>query len=123
VAEKELSAVAAAVVTDMAASVAYLVLADGSLWSCRVGKTEQLTTEQLAADFGPADRGCFLLPRSRRLIGIGPDGTVTVFDPDKRTVNRIAGPVPLPAGPAEDVWYFADRHVAEYALPAKMPPR
>ncbi|TMQ31025.1 MAG: hypothetical protein E6K70_23375 [Planctomycetota bacterium] len=121
VAETKLPAAAAALVTDMASSVAYVVLSDGSLWSCRIGKAEQLTTERLATDFGSGARGCFLLPRTRRLIGIGPDGTVTVFDPGKRTVARVKGPVPLAAGPAvhpaEDVWYFADRRVLEYALP------
>jgi hypothetical protein len=120
VAEGQLPSAPAAVVTDMARGVAYLILADGSLWSCRVGKVQQVTTKRLAGSFGPADRGLFLLPRSRRLIALAADGTVSVFDPGKGTMTKVRGPVPPPAGPAvhpvEDVWYFADRQVVQYAL-------
>jgi hypothetical protein len=121
-AEKELPSAVLAVATDSTAGMVYLVLADGSLWSCRVGRAGQLTIGKIATAFGPCDRGCLLLPRSRRLVGIAADGTVSVFEPEKGIVAKVKGPVPLPAGPAahptEDVWYFADRHVLQYALPA-----
>jgi hypothetical protein len=118
-ADKELPAALTAAVTDVAGRVAYLVLADGTLWSCRLEKGEHLRAERGQA-FGSVGRGCFLLPRSRRVVGIAEDGAVSVFNPSKGTMTRIQGPAPLAAGPAvdavEDVWYFADRRVLRYSL-------
>jgi hypothetical protein len=118
-AEKRLPAAVTAVVPDATGGVAYLVLEDGSLWSCRFDKKQQLRAERLVP-FGQVSKGCFLLPRSRRLVGVAADGMVTVFEPSKGTVTRVQGPVPPAAGPAvhptEDVWFFAHRRVLRYAL-------
>ena len=120
VAEKELPAAVTAVVADATAGLAYLLLTDGTLWSCRAERPGQLTVVRLAAQFGPAGRGSFQLPRSRRLIAIASDGTVSAFEPKTAAVMRVKGPAPLPAGPAvhptEDAWYFADRRLLRYSL-------
>lgn len=123
VARAELPSELAAAVTD--ASAVYLVLADASLLSATVAADGTLTTKRLAADFGPVDRGCFLLPQSRCLVAVAGDGSVKRFDPRSGTIDRVRGPVPPGAGPAvhptEDVWYFAGRRVLRYALARSAP--
>jgi hypothetical protein len=98
----------------------YLVLADASLLSAVVAADGTLATKRLAADFGPVDRGCFLLPQSGCLVGVADDGSVKRFDPRTGAIVRVKGSVPPPAGPAvhptEDAWYFAGRHVLRYAF-------
>lgn len=98
-----------------AARAAYLVLADGSVF--RLTGAE-MAPRRCARGFGPVARGCFVLPRSGRLVGLAADGTVSCCDPDTGAVQRVDGPVPLPAGPAvdpeEDAWYFAGREVVRY---------
>jgi hypothetical protein len=118
VARAELPAALAAAVPD--ARAVYLVLADTSLLSATVAADGTLATKHLAADFGPVDRGCFLLPRSRCLVGVAGDGSVKRFDPHSGAVGRSPGMVPPGAGPAvhptEDVWYYAGRRVLRYAF-------
>ena len=41
------------------------------------------------ADFGPVDRGCFLLPQSGCLVGVADDGSVKRFDPRSGVVVRV----------------------------------
>ena len=57
-------------------------------------------------------------PRCGRLAGLAADGTGSCCEPDTGAVQRVDGPVPLPAGPAvdpeEDAWYFAGREVVRY---------
>src|SRR5262249_13957618 len=100
--------------------VAYLTLADGSLWSVRLDRSGSPSGERLTTVFGPVDRGFFLLPKSRHLVGLAADGTVSLYRPHENDVTRVKGPVPLAAGPAidptEDAWYFADRRVVRYTL-------
>lgn len=118
VARAKLPAALTAAVPD--ASAVYLVLTDASLLSATVAADGTLRTKYLAADFGPVDRGCFLLPRSRCLVGVAGDGSVKRFDPRSGAIDRVPGRVPPGAGPAvhptEDVWYFAGRQVLRYAL-------
>ena len=110
-------ALAAAAGTTRA--VAYLVLSGPELWACR-RQGEGWELSRVVDDFGPTDRGFFVLPESRRVVGIAADGLVTVYDPRTRQLSRIPGPAPQPAGPAvdpeEDAWYYAHKQVYRYAL-------
>ena len=80
-----------------------------------------LAVRNLGVRLGSTERGCFVLPQSRRLVGVGSDGKVSILDPQSRVVQNFAGPPPLLAGPAvhptEDAWFFADRHVVRYSPP------
>ena len=118
--EHPLPSPASAAATDYRRRVAYLVLRDGAICVCTASAEGKLKVEQYHVGFCSVERGCFVLPHSGRLAGIGADGTVTIFDPDTAIVTQTAGPVPLPSGPAvdpiADAWYFADRYVVRYSL-------
>ena len=43
-----------------------------------VAEDGQIATTEVGTGFGPVDRGCFVLPQSRRLIGVAGDDTVSV---------------------------------------------
>lgn len=98
-------------------AAAYVVLADGSLHMCRAA-CERSRLEQLADAFGPVDRGFFVLSTSGRVVGVGADGTVTVFDPNTLAIQTCQTQAPPPAGPAvdpaRDAWYYADREITAY---------
>jgi len=98
---------------------AYFVLEGSLLYACRKQRdTWKLT--QVAADFGPVDRGFFTLPRTGRVLGVAADGMVTVYHLDSNKVTKMQGPPPEPTGPAvdleNDAWYFADDGVFRYTL-------
>lgn len=109
-----------AVTADYRGQQVWVVLEDGAVWGCEAATEEEITATQRAKGFGSVNRGCFVLPQSGYLIGVGSDGLVSVFDPATGSVSTIPGPVPLPAGPAvdpvEDAWYSVDRRVVKYWL-------
>jgi hypothetical protein len=116
VAECRLPGPILAISADPARGLVWFVLDAGSVWRASGPAAPQPWTE----GFGPLERGCFVLPATGRLVGLGGDGTVVVLAPHERTVTRHEGPPPLPAGPAvdptQDRWYFAHRHLAAYTL-------
>jgi len=120
ISERRFPAAIVAATADFRHRTVYIVLSEGSLLSCSDAKEGSIITSRRGSDFGPADRGCFVLPQSGWLVGIASDGTVSIFDHEKGTVNKIKGPPPLPAGPAvdpdENAWYFADRKVVRYSV-------
>lgn len=97
----------------------YLLLADGTLVSCR-GWHSGARLQAACTDFGPAERGFFVLRASERVVGLGGDGQVSVWRPDTQTLEDLQAAPPPPAGPAvdprADAWYFADRAVTRYLL-------
>jgi hypothetical protein len=121
VAEHGLPSPLAAMALDSKGGLTYLILSDGTLLSCSISGNQSLVVTNLGVRFGQTDRGCFVLPQSRRLVGIGKDGTVGIFDPRTRAIQNLEGPTPLPAGPAvhfaEDAWFFADRQVIRCSMP------
>lgn len=121
VAEHDLPFPVAAMVLDGKGGLAYVVLSDGALISCSVTGDQRLAVTNLGVRLAATDRGCLILPQSRRLVGIGTDGKVCVFDPRTRALQDFEGPAPLPAGPAvhptEDAWFFADRQLVRHSPP------
>jgi DNA-binding beta-propeller fold protein YncE len=119
-AERQMPAPAVAIAADPSRGMAYVVLSGGAVMGCTVASQNGIELTPLTTGFGGVERGCFVLPRSKRLVGIADDGTVSVFDPNTRTVSKVKGPIPQPAGPAvhptEDAWYFADRSAVRYSL-------
>jgi hypothetical protein len=104
---------------DARQRVAYLL--DTASRLLKVTSTPQGITVAVAApEFGPADRGLLVLPVTGRVVALGEDGAVTVYDPAMSKVHRASGPVPEPAGPAtdptDDAWYFAGEHAVRYRL-------
>lgn len=103
---------------DARRSRVYLLLADGSLLSCR-GWHSGAKLKTARTGFGPADRGLLVLRGSECVVGVAGDGAVCVWHPDKGTMERLQVAPPPPAGPAvdpdEDAWYFADRSVTRYS--------
>lgn len=99
----------------------YLLLADGTLVSCR-GWHEGVRLKAACSDFGAADRGLLVLRGSETVVGIAGDGQVSVWNPQTETLTRLQGPAPAPAGPAvdakEDAWYYADRVVTRHTVTA-----
>jgi hypothetical protein len=112
------SVIAAA--TDRSRSVTHILCEGGILYACHPADTDGLVLSRVADSFGLSQRGFFVLARSSRVIGLAEDGTASVYDPKTHAVTHVAGPVPLPAGPAldpeEDAWYFASDQVARYTL-------
>ena len=115
IAEADLPSTLAAMVLDDKGGQAFLVLSDRSVLSCKVTTDQRLAVTHLGVRLGATDRGCFILPQNRRLVSIGKDGEVSIFDPKTRTIQTVKGPAPLQAGPAvhptEDAWFFADRQL------------
>jgi streptogramin lyase len=109
-----------AAAADPAGTVAYFLLKDGALIRCNSTGQGQLELTEAAGKFGPAERGFFVLPKSKRVIGVTASGQVTVFDPATAQVQTLPGPAPLSSGPAvdpeEDAWYYASNTVIKFAL-------
>ena len=105
---------------DREATVAYLVLADGSLQVCQAAQGGSFELREVARAFGPVDRGFFVLPKGKCAVGVAGNGPVTVYDPSSGKVQTLAAPPPPPAGPAvdpvEDAWYYAGETVTKYVL-------
>lgn len=97
----------------------YLLLRDGTLVKVRQD-ARPLAISRLCTGFGSAERGFFVLPRTGRVVGVGLDGSVSVFDPASRRLVRTRTESPPPAGPAvdpnDDAWYFAGNSVTRYRL-------
>lgn len=121
VAEADLPSALSAMASDGKGGLAYLVLSDGALLSCSITGDRSLAVTNLGVRLGATDRGCFVLPQSRRLVAIGKDGKASTFDPRTRAVQNLEGPAPLPTGPAvhptEDVWFFAGRQLVRCSPP------
>jgi len=103
------------------ASPAFVVLTDRTLWRVSWSDASHAyEVTRVACGFGAVERGLLVLPASGRVVGLGNDGTVTVWDPDTRQLSRCEGPAPLPAGPAldlvNDAWYFAHQRVQGHRL-------
>lgn len=105
---------------DSAGTAAYCLLEDGSLLRFRPAGERQFELVEAAPSFGPAERGFFVLPRSKRVVGVAADGRVTVFDPAGGGVRMLQGAAPLSIGPAvdpaEDAWYYASDTILRFAL-------
>ena len=99
--------------------VSYLLDEQGRLLKV-IPESGGLELKSVAESFGPADRGLFVLPRTRRVLAVAEDGRVSVYDPDSNSASVAIGPVPEPAGPAvdpaEDSWYYAGEQVTRYRL-------
>ena len=100
--------------------IVYLLLRDGTLLDVRWQDAQDIAISPVGTEFGSAERSFFVLSRSGRVVGVGLDGSLTIFDPGSKRLARVKAGVPPPAGPAvdpdEDAWYFADRRVTRYRL-------